>query len=291
MVKKAALLNDISGLGKCSLAAGISVITAMGIQACPVPLSVYTAQTGFPGYECTELTSMIHAFRRMWKDSGTELDGILTGFMQNDKQADEIISFAGDFHNDGNILLVDPVMADHGKYYANYSLKLLDRIRTLAASADIITPNISELCLLAGEEMETVLSLSGNVLEAELRRIGMGLWKRTGTCVVVTGIPVTGDDGEELLGNMICSGDGDEMVTGPCVRKAFSGTGDLFAAVVLGSLINGEDVLTGVRTAGEFIMNAARSASENNVDTNHGTDYEKYLWMLSDTDRKTPGSV
>ena len=37
MTKKIAVINDLSGFGRCSLTAAISVISAMGIQACPLP--------------------------------------------------------------------------------------------------------------------------------------------------------------------------------------------------------------------------------------------------------------
>ena len=307
MVKKAALLNDISGLGKCSLTADISVVTAMGIQACPVPTGVYTAQTGFPGYEYTELTDMIPSFRRMWKNTNVMPDGILTGFILNEKQADDIGAFIGDFHTDENILLVDPVMADHGRYYANYSPGLLERVRRLAGEADIITPNISELCLLAGVGFGEVLTLAGDGLIEKLKEISFSLIKggKADTAgagsgpdpdktIVVTGIPLQGDNGEEMLGNLIVdSKDGtvrDGIIKSPYIKKPYSGTGDLFAAVVFGSVINGEDIFTGAALAGEFIAKSVRSAAENDVPSNEGTDYEPYLYTLAGNTRKRRGS-
>lgn len=46
-MKRVALINDLSGFGKCSLTAAIPVISVMGIQACLVPTAILTAQTGF----------------------------------------------------------------------------------------------------------------------------------------------------------------------------------------------------------------------------------------------------
>ena len=37
MGKKVAVINDLSGFGRCSLTAAISVLSAMGVQACPLP--------------------------------------------------------------------------------------------------------------------------------------------------------------------------------------------------------------------------------------------------------------
>ena len=53
MTKKAVLINDLSGLGKCSLTAAISVLSVMGIQACPMPTAVLTSQTGFESFTAT----------------------------------------------------------------------------------------------------------------------------------------------------------------------------------------------------------------------------------------------
>ena len=55
-MKKIAVLNDLSGMGKCSLTAAIPVISVMGIQACPLPTAVLSSQTGFPSYYCDDYT-------------------------------------------------------------------------------------------------------------------------------------------------------------------------------------------------------------------------------------------
>ena len=49
---RVAAINDLSGLGRCSLTADIAVLAAMGIEACPMPTAVLTSQTGYPGYRC-----------------------------------------------------------------------------------------------------------------------------------------------------------------------------------------------------------------------------------------------
>ena len=40
MTKKIAVINDLSGFGRCSLTAAIPVIAAMGVQPCPLPTAV-----------------------------------------------------------------------------------------------------------------------------------------------------------------------------------------------------------------------------------------------------------
>jgi len=50
MIKRVAVINDLSGLGKCSLTAAIPVLSVMGVQACPLPTAVLTNQTGYDSY-------------------------------------------------------------------------------------------------------------------------------------------------------------------------------------------------------------------------------------------------
>ena len=56
MTKKVAVINDLSGLGRCSLTAAISVLSAMGIQTCPLPTAILSSQTEYPSYYCYDFT-------------------------------------------------------------------------------------------------------------------------------------------------------------------------------------------------------------------------------------------
>ena len=78
-MKKIALINDLSGFGKCSLTAAIPVISVMGIQACPLPTAVLTAQTGFDQYYCDDYTEKMKIFTDYWKEMGVSFDGIYSG--------------------------------------------------------------------------------------------------------------------------------------------------------------------------------------------------------------------
>ena len=59
-MKRIALIHDLSGLGKCSLTAAIPVISVMGMQACPLPTAVLSAQTGFQNYFCEDFTDKMN---------------------------------------------------------------------------------------------------------------------------------------------------------------------------------------------------------------------------------------
>ena len=114
MTKKIAVINDLSGFGRCSLTAAISVIAAMGVQPCPLPTAVLSAQTGYPSYYCDDYTEKMEYFRSEWKKMGQTFDGIYTGFVASEQQIDQIFHFVETFDTPDTFLLVDPVMGDDG---------------------------------------------------------------------------------------------------------------------------------------------------------------------------------
>ena len=90
MVKKIAVIQDLSGFGKCSLTAAIPVISVMGVQPCPLPTAVLSAQTGYPSYYLDDYTDKMEYIRSEWEKLGAHFDGIYTGFVASEAQIDRI---------------------------------------------------------------------------------------------------------------------------------------------------------------------------------------------------------
>ena len=61
-------------------------------------------------------------------------------------------------------VIVDPVMADHGKLYPGFDETCAAGMRRLCRRADVILPNLTEACLLTGKpycESYTERDISG----------------------------------------------------------------------------------------------------------------------------------
>lgn len=114
---RAAVINDLSGLGRCSLTADIAVLAAMGIEACPLPTAVLTAQTGYEGYHSVSLASHMEAYRRHWNALGITFAGILSGYLASPEAAYQTAEFVDTFHHPGVTYLCDPVLGDQGRVY------------------------------------------------------------------------------------------------------------------------------------------------------------------------------
>lgn len=261
-MKKCAVINDISGFGKCSLTASIPVMSAIGVQVNPVVTGVFTNQTGYDcGYKSVDLTDMLPDVRHMWKTMGAQFDGILTGFLLHERQGAQVIDFIREFKGKDTLLLVDPVMADDGEMYDLYTPKMVDCIKELCTYADVITPNVTELKLLSGED---------DIAAAAQKMLAQGI-----KSVIVTGSL----EGENVCTYVFSAGECRKFTSRYIKTEgqggSLSGTGDIFASFVMAKLLCGCDVFTAASQAVEFIS-AAIEASDIK-DRNDGIDFEPFL--------------
>lgn len=281
-MKRVALINDLSGFGKCSLTAAIPVISVMGIQACPLPTAILSAQTGFDSYYCDDYTDKMDYFTKYWKEMDVAFDGIYSGFLADSRQIEKVLHFLEEFQTEDTFYLADPVMGDHGKGYGIFSDELLRGMKELTKKATVITPNLTELCMLAEMDYQELISHRLDEeyiirIEAICRKL---LQKATGPqTIMVTGI-LRHRDGREWVGNLGVSTRECVYLENHYTGKGFSGTGDLFASVICGSMINGLSVKEAMEKATFFLQDAIVEASEEGIPMVHGVQFEKYLSRL-----------
>lgn len=287
-MKKIALINDLSGFGKCSLTAAIPVISVMGIQACPLPTAVLSAQTGFESYYCDDFTNRMDYFTEHWKQMGVSFDGIYSGYLASPRQMEKVVHFLQQFQGENTLYLADPVMGDYGRSFGMFSEEFLRGMRKLTELADVITPNLTELCLLAGVDYDT---LTAHRQEKDyIERIQsicdkLLMQAKKPQTIIVTGIfrhnsdeKATGN--KEYMGNLAVAAMQSFYMEKPYTGVSFSGTGDLFASVICGSLVKGLPVSEAVEKAVSFLQEAIEEATVKNIPRNQGVPFEKYLARL-----------
>lgn len=307
MTKKLAVINDLSGFGRCSLTAAIPTISVMGVQPCPLPTAILSAQTGYASYYYDDYTEKMDLFRQEWKKMNVHFDGIYTGFVANEAQIQQIFQFLDTFYDNKNaqenvqkniqknaqeanmitpsqpFLLVDPIMGDEGVRFSFCTDVLLEDMKKLVARADVVTPNLMELCLL------TDTTFSKDLTFEEIERRAEILLEQGVSTVIVTGIRFYEEQEEQWkIGNLTVTNlkaNSESAYTAklssyPYIGGSFSGTGDLFASVVAGGIARGDDIFEIVDLAGAFIWKAMRHSEEEGVPRNEGADFEGYLGML-----------
>lgn len=277
-MKRIAVIGDISGFGRCSLTAAIPVISSLGMECCPFPTAVLSAQTGYGSYHLIDLTSEFSAYEREWQKLGYTFDGILTGYIASSAQADLIASFIKKFKSESTVLLVDPVMADDGEIYKTYNQKLCEKVSEIAKSADIITPNLSELCILAGVKYSDVIAKSedGDYIEF-IDSIAERLITNPLKAVIVTGVRFKGE-----IYNIVREKNSRSQIKSKIFGSSYSGTGDLFASVICAKTVQGVPLKTAVNTASKFLEKSVESAYKENADRNGGINFQEFLEVLKD---------
>ena len=199
-MKKIAIINDISGYGRCSISVIQPIVSHLGVQGCPLPTAIFSNHTGFPSFYRQDFTSRMPAYIEEWKKLDLQFDGIMTGFLGSARQIGIVEQFIKDFRRPSTIVLVDPVMGDNGHIYPTYTRKMCRDMKRLIQYADIITPNLTEACFLT----DTPYKPNGwrhielVVMARELMAMGA---KR----LVITGIKM----GENFIGNVVGEQNGD----------------------------------------------------------------------------------
>ncbi len=286
-MKKIAVIQDLSGLGKCSLTAAIPVISVMGVQAVPLPTAVLSNQTGYPSYYCDNYTEHMEQIMDEWEKRGFSPDGIYTGFLADEEQADKILDFLRRFRKEKTMVLVDPVMGDNGGAYGIYTEGLRERMVQLVRSAQVITPNLTEaLLLLYGkEEMEKryagLLELDGRKRLEQIGKIGEQLKKEYGLqAAVITGVESQAELCVHQMGNLVVENGHSSWCFAPKIGGSYSGTGDLFASVLSAGLVKEMSMMCCVELAVNFLSKAIAQTVQEGTDRNDGVCFEAYLGEL-----------
>ncbi|QPA53755.1 pyridoxamine kinase [Lysinibacillus sphaericus] len=281
MMKKVAVIQDMSSFGKCSLTAAMPVLSVMGMQAVPLPTAILTAQTGYSTFYCEDLTSRMDYFMDEWSKLGASFDGIHTGFVTGKEQIDNIFRFLGVFHSTDTTLLVDPVMGDHGEVYKMFTGDLLERMKELVKCADIITPNVTECCLLTGLSFERMQSYQHEIDYIQvLEEAGQQLQQATGAKVIITGLNPPTAAGKRYVGNMFVDAERSFHSIRDYNGESYSGTGDLFASVIMGGMMRGQDLVESMKLAETFLAAAIEATSKEQVPREAGVHFEQFLRML-----------
>ena len=112
--KKIALVNDITGFGRCSIAVGLPIISALKVQCCFLPTAILSNHTGFDNFFFDDYTPKMREYISNWEKINLSFDGICTGFLGSEEQIDIVIEFLEKFKTDKNIIIVQSHLALFG---------------------------------------------------------------------------------------------------------------------------------------------------------------------------------
>lgn len=271
-MKKSAVINDLSGFGRCSLSVALPILSAMGVECCPLPTAILSNQTGYDEFFCVDFTENMTSYIDVWKRQNVHFDSILTGYLASEKQVDIILDFIDFFRKKDTLVIVDPVMADDGVLYDTYNENLCEKVKLLAKKANIITPNLTELCILCDADYEKYKNEDDM---GEICALASSLLSEITQAVIVTGVKKDG-----TIYNIIAEKDGPAVVRSTLLNGSYSGTGDIFSSIVCGAVTKGKSVIDAVGLATEFILKAIENTPTRLDYEPDGVNFQKHLELL-----------
>ena len=269
---RVAAIHDLSGFGRCSISVILPVLSAMGVQVCPVLTAVLSAHTGGLGdVVFRDLTDYIHPTLEHYKKLGIDFEAVYSGFLGSEEQVGSCLEFFKAYPN--ALKVVDPVMGDNGKAYKTCGESLQKGMKELVAVADLITPNKTEAAMLLGESYNT-----SPMSRSEARSLLLRLSRLGPKCVVVTGVELASGE----LANIGYDGENGSFWYVPCeyVPVSYPGCGDIYASVLTGAMLGGASLPIAMGKATAFAELCVKTTFSYGSDPRYGVMLESVLGSL-----------
>lgn len=283
-VMRVAAVHDLSGFGRTSLTVVIPVLSAMGIQVCPLPTAVLSTQTsGFEDFTFVDLSSSMQGALAHWQRLGLRFEAVYSGFLGSPGQVEIVAACIDSCLLAGGLAVVDPVLGDNGRLDPTMSMDMVERMRWLTRKAGCITPNLTEAAFLLGEKMpEAAKDQRKARIEASVVKEWLERLTQLGPEVsVITSVPLQGSLGG---GSAVVAYNRSEKrfwrVDCDYIPAFYPGTGDTFTSVLTGSLLQGENLPLSMDRAAQFVTLGLRATFGYNTPGREGIMLEKVLGFL-----------
>lgn len=272
---KLVLIHALSGFGHSTMSVILPVVSAMGIQGCPMPTAVFSNHTGFPDWHKVDLTDQMTLYMEAWDKLHLKFDGIYSGYLGSGTQAQAVLQLVK-AHPEADFFL-DPVMGDHGKLYSAITPLHVQAMKELTRHAQYIIPNITEACVLTDTEYKE--SISDNAIAAIMQKLhDMGP-----AHIVITGIR-----SENTLVNYFSEKTDTtvkhhmtfDTVALPIAGTSRPGTGDIFGSVLISCILKGQPLKQAVLKAARFVSDCIKASDEHQLPAIEGTCFELLLPTL-----------
>lgn len=259
--KRVLCIMDLSGVGRSSMAVVLPTFSACGIQACALPTALLSAHTGgFGEVAVLQADAYVEQALLHYQQQNIHFDAVYVGYLQSEQQFDAAEKALRIFAD--ALCIVDPAMADNGKLYSRITPQLAARMKTLCDLADVVTPNWTESAVLSGENMQEQKPDNAAVKN---RIEAIAANKKS---VLITSVPA--QNGElQIAGHDAVKKDVFEILV-KYVPQSYPGTGDLFAAALVGMLLHGSSLKKAAQTAAEYVEIAAQITYNGQGEARHG---------------------
>ena len=284
-MKRVLTVQDISCVGKCSLTAAIPVISAMGIEVCPLPTAILSNHTAFSSFSFLDLTDKIPEILNEWKKQGIHFDAIYTGYLGSIKQIDLVHKILDEFAQNDTLVVIDPCMADNGKLYTGFSQDFVKQMAKLCGRANVILPNMTEACFLVNQDYDFLVQTNESITKVMAKLLSLGAQQ-----VILKGVEFSKEKigvaycSQKLFDNNFSTNENNmedmNIYFHHRYDENFHGTGDVFASAVTGAKKKKKDIKDAVKIACDFVQESIECTLLNPNYNWYGVDFESALRNL-----------
>ena len=284
-MKRVLTVQDISCVGKCSLTAAIPVISAMGIEVCPLPTAILSNHTAFSSFSFLDLTDKIPEILNEWKKQGFHFDAIYTGYLGSINQIDLVHKILDEFAQNDTFVVIDPCMADNGKLYTGFSQDFVKQMAKLCGRANVILPNMTEACFLVNQDYDFLVQTNESITKVMAKLLSLGAEQ-----VILKGVEFSKEKigvaycSQKLFNNNFSTNENNmedmNIYFHHRYDENFHGTGDVFASAVTGALVLKKDIKDAVKIACDFVQESIECTLLNPNYNWYGVDFESALRNL-----------
>ncbi|MBQ0000043.1 MAG: pyridoxamine kinase [Clostridiales bacterium] len=241
MKKKILLLNDLPGYGKVALTTAIPLLSRMGHHVFNLPTALVSNTLDWGKFHIQDTTDYIKNSLKVWEELDFHFDAVSTGFLASEEQARFLAEYCGKLKEQGTLIFADPIMADNGKLYNGISDRKILHMKELVRVADYIVPNYTEAVYLANMEYRP-----NGLTESEAADLVQNLRKAGASSIAITSARV---EGSPAVITYDASEDRITILPYEEVKARFPGTGDIFSALFMAAILDGQNVSTSAQSA------------------------------------------
>ncbi len=273
MIPHILTLQNIALYRRSALAASVAILSCMGCQVYPFPLTVTSHPASAQPEVCYKLYKTAAPTLKNWQSQYPKLDAIYIGPFYSKEEALFIGEFLETLSYPHPYLIFDPAIAENSGLYPYFDETILPIVRQICMHADLIMPNYSEAHLLLQQDIPKDIPSSRDILSVCQKLTDLGPQQ-----IVITSLPTLNDE----LKNV--SYDNETMTFEEAVtikidyEDALSK--EIFTSVLIGSILQDQPLHRSIGKATEFLTDCLRSAHLYNTSANEGLPFELHLASL-----------
>ena len=273
--KNILIINDMPGYSKVAMAAMLPILSHMGHSVYNLPTALVSNTLDYGKFALLDTTDYMLQAIQVWKQLGFQFDCITTGFLASARQVGIIRDFIEGQKKEGLLVMTDPIMGDNGKLYNGVTTETVDNMRKLIGVADVIVPNLTEAQFLTG------LYEGEKALTREQAREVVDALRSFGPRSVIVTSGLDAQTGEHTVWGYDHTEGEYFVVPYEPVPVHFPGTGDMFSAVLVGSLLQSKPLQQAAKRAVD-VLGKLIFCEKDQPDKNKGIRIEKFLDVLNE---------